>query len=103
MAENPSSSPTSPRPNLLGLIIRHGRLISGWRQAWRLWSVRIAALGAALMSAWPALPPHLLTALPYADRIAALLFVAVAFARVVAQGANHPPHDGQADSTGRAA
>jgi hypothetical protein len=103
MAEFPSPSPASPRPNLLGLIIRHGRLITGWRQAWRLWSVRIAALGAALMSAWPALPTQLLTALPYADRLAALMFVAVAFARVVAQGGDHPPHDGQLDATGGAA
>lgn len=35
------------------------KLIDGWRQAWRLWSVRLSALGTLLM-AWAALAPNAL-------------------------------------------
>ncbi|MFT3965596.1 MAG: hypothetical protein QM690_06920 [Sphingobium sp.] len=64
---------------------RHARLIADWRSAWRFWSVRLAALGAALMAGWTSLPPEVRAGMPYANEVAALLFAAVAAARLVAQ------------------
>lgn len=61
------------------------RPIPHWRAAWRLWSVRLSAAGAALMATWTQLPPDLRAALPHADRVAALLFAAVALSRLLAQ------------------
>jgi len=61
------------------------RPITGWRRAWRLWSVRLSAASAALMSVWTALPVDLRTGLPYANHVAAGLFVAVALSRLIAQ------------------
>ena len=38
------------------------KLIDGWRQSWRLWSVRLSALGALLMAAALGSPDALLAA-----------------------------------------
>ena len=39
------------------------KLIDGWRHAWRLWSVRLSAFGALLMT-WAALTPDALRRAP---------------------------------------
>ncbi len=91
MAENPSSPAALPDR-------QRARLIPGWGSAWRLWSVRIATLGAGLMTAWSSLPDGLRAALPYADRIAAGLFVAVTVARLVAQEEPRRKDAGHAES-----
>ncbi|HEX7823190.1 MAG TPA: hypothetical protein VF463_21560 [Sphingobium sp.] len=82
MAETPPPSSPSTTPSRPP---RRARLIPGWTGAWRLWSVRLSTLGAGVMAAWSSLPIELRQALPYADRIAAGLFVAVTVARLVAQ------------------
>lgn len=61
------------------------RLIADLRQSWRFWSVRISAIGAALMAAWTALPADVRAGLPYANHLAAMLFVLVALSRLVSQ------------------
>jgi hypothetical protein len=61
------------------------QLIADWRSAWRFWSVRIATCGAGLMATWSSLPADLREALPYANQVAAALFVAVTIARMLAQ------------------
>jgi hypothetical protein len=73
-------------------------LINGWRQAWRLWSVRLSALGAlltgwallapdAMLQAWQALPNDLRAMVPtkIADAIPTILFVATIVARLIPQ------------------
>jgi hypothetical protein len=62
-------------------------VIEKWREAHRLWSVRLSAFSAALMTAWSSLPGDLKTQLPHLDCIAALLFVLVAVSRILAQEA----------------
>ena len=74
------------------------KLINGWRQAWRLWSVRLSALGAiltgwsllapeALLQAWQVLPDDLRTMVPerIAGVIPTLLFAATIVARLIPQ------------------
>lgn len=73
-------------------------LIDGWRQAWRLWSVRVSALGSLLsaffmawpdvaMSVWNGLPAEIRAALP--DRVEMIvplaLFALVTVTRVLKQ------------------
>ena len=73
-------------------------LIPNWRQAWRLWSVRVPAIGALLLTAmlaapdvmiqlWQALPPELVAMLPAnAMLIVPIgLQLAAAIARIVRQ------------------
>ncbi|MCE7798824.1 hypothetical protein LWE61_20045 [Sphingobium sufflavum] len=78
------TAPPAPKP-LSPARPPRARLIPGWTSAWRLWSVRLSTLGAGLMAAWSSLPADLRGALPYADRVAAALFLAVTAARLVAQ------------------
>ncbi|GGB21574.1 hypothetical protein GCM10011380_08950 [Sphingomonas metalli] len=70
--------------------------IDDWRQAGRLWSLRICAAAAALFTAlavfteqlhqlWQQLPPAVQAMIPGHDKIALALFVAVAIARLVQQ------------------
>jgi hypothetical protein len=74
------------------------KLIDGWRQAWRLWSVRLSALGAiimgwvaltpdALLQAWNALPDDVQAMVPehVGKLIPFALFVAALIARLVPQ------------------
>lgn len=74
------------------------KLIDGWRQAWRLWSVRLSALGAiltgwaalapdALLQLWQLLPDELHALVPerVAGVIPTLLFVAAIVARLIPQ------------------
>ncbi|CAN5151834.1 hypothetical protein BH10PSE13_BH10PSE13_15960 [soil metagenome] len=61
------------------------RPIAGLRSAWRLWSVRLSTASAALMATWTSLPPELRASLPYANHLAAGLFLAVALSRLIAQ------------------
>lgn len=58
------------------------KLIPNWKQSWRLWSVRLAAL-LALLSALEPLLPELSQALP--PRWYAYLALAIAISRVVKQ------------------
>lgn len=57
------------------------------RQAHKLWSVRILAAGAALLSAWAEIPAGIRELLPVPSNIGAGLLVAAAIARVLKQGA----------------
>lgn len=74
------------------------KLIDGWRQAWRLWSVRLSALGTllmawaaltpdALLQAWNALPPEVQALVPESvgKLIPFLLFFGTLVARLVPQ------------------
>ncbi len=51
------------------------RLIEEWGQAWKFWSVQFSAFAAAFMAAYPSLPSDVRAALPYANWIAAGMFV----------------------------
>lgn len=60
-------------------MTRH--LIDDWRQAWRLWSVRMNAVGAALGAALamiPAMPPEVQAMIPLRYRVIAVGLWAVA-------------------------
>jgi len=68
------------------------RLVSGWRSAWKLWSVQLNALGLVLIGVAEllqqgivALPPALLDKLPYASTIATVCFVLGLVARLIRQ------------------
>lgn len=74
------------------------KLIDGWRQAWRLWSVRVSALGTLLMGlvalapdaltqAWNMLPDDLKALLPepVGKAVPFVLFAAALIARLVPQ------------------
>lgn len=74
------------------------KLITGWRQSWRLWSVRLSALGSFLMlvalaapdmllASWNTLPPETRSLIPddIAQAVAAVLFTATFVARLVQQ------------------
>jgi hypothetical protein len=74
------------------------KLIDGWRQAWRLWSVRLSAIGAilmgwaalapdALLQAWNALPADVQALLPekVGNAIPFLLFVGTLVSRFIPQ------------------
>lgn len=70
--------------------------IPDWRQAWRLWSVRVSAIGAAIFAfllaapdqvqaIWNALPPDIQAMVPNAKGVALGITVAVTIARVLQQ------------------
>ncbi|QXT34345.1 hypothetical protein KV697_10915 [Sphingomonas sanguinis] len=70
--------------------------IPNWRQAWRLWSVRVSAFGAVLFAfllaapdqvqaIWNALPPDVQAAIPNSKTLALAISVAVTIARVLQQ------------------
>jgi len=74
------------------------KLIDGWRQAWRLWSVRLSAIGVmlmgwaaltpdALLQAWNALPADVQAMVPenIGKAIPFLLFLGTLIARYVSQ------------------
>ncbi|KPH59275.1 hypothetical protein ADT71_23940 [Novosphingobium sp. ST904] len=68
------------------------RLIEDWRLWWRYWSVRLNAIGLAILTgcqlisdAWSTMPPDLRAALPYARDVSILLFAAGIVARLVQQ------------------
>lgn len=61
------------------------RLIENWRKAHKLWSVRLIALQATLLSTWVALPSDMREMLPYANTIAAAVAVATLVARLIQQ------------------
>ncbi len=72
--------------------------IDEWRQAWRLWSVRVCAAAAALYfflltfaeqahEIWLLLPADVQAVVPNRDKVAMVLFVAAAIARVMRQPA----------------
>lgn len=78
------------------------KLIPDWRQSWRLWSVRVQAAGATLMTfaaAWPSgakdiwesIPADIRAMLPQRTAlvIAAVLFIGGLAARHVQQGSKH--------------
>lgn len=75
-------------------------LIDGWRHSWRLWSVRLSALGAALstfaltcpdivLGVWNSLPGDSRAALPAGLPmiVPTLLFVSATLARLLKQKA----------------
>lgn len=72
------------------------RLIEDVRHAWRLWSVRVSAIGAILfavltaapdqaLALWQALPPEVQDLVPNARQLGLALLTASAIARVVRQ------------------
>ena len=61
------------------------RLIADWRKAYRLWSVRLAAIGLAVMSAWPSIPQEIREQIPGQRWIAAAIFAAVILGRLINQ------------------
>lgn len=67
------------------------RIIADWRKAYRLWSVRLSALGLAVMSAWPSIPQDIRELIPGQRWIAAIMFAAVILGRLV----NQEKPDGQ--------
>jgi len=69
----------------LGARVR-ARLIPDARQAHKLWSVRILAAGAALLSAWSEIPAGVREQLPVPSNVGAGLLVAAAIARILKQG-----------------
>lgn len=71
--------------------------IMDWRQAWRLWSVRVSAIGMAIfafllavpdqaLAIWMALPPELQQMVPNARELGLFLLGATGIARVINQG-----------------
>ena len=64
-------------------------LIPDWRAAWRLWSVRLIALGAL----WSAIPRELLAVIPtdWQHWIGLVIFVGAGIARVMQQAPAEPP------------
>ncbi|OAH36970.1 hypothetical protein AX777_18195 [Sphingobium yanoikuyae] len=61
------------------------RLISDWRKAYKLWSVRLSALGLAAMTAWPSIPQEIREEIPGQRWIAAGIFAAVILGRLINQ------------------
>lgn len=72
------------------------KLITNWRQSWRLWSVRVSAIGAMLfafllaapdqvLAVWQALPTDIQALIPNAKEIGLALTVAAIAARVLRQ------------------
>lgn len=72
------------------------KLITGWRRAWRLWSVRVPAIGATifglllaapdtLLTIWNGLPVEIQELIPNRTAIALLITGASMIARVVRQ------------------
>jgi hypothetical protein len=66
------------------------RLIDDWRQAWRFWSVRLSAFGAALSAAWVSMPADMRDGFPGAQWIGLMLFISVLLARLVVQDGGKP-------------
>lgn len=75
--------------------------IDDWRQAWRLWSLRVCAAAIALytflltfpeqaLAIWLALPDEVQVMVPNRTAVATWLFVAVAVARVLRQPGTEP-------------
>lgn len=71
-------------------------IIKDWRQSWRLWSVRVSAIGAAVfailvaapdqaLAIWQALPPEVQALVPNAKQLGLALLTAVSIARVLKQ------------------
>ncbi|WP_288935487.1 hypothetical protein [uncultured Sphingomonas sp.] len=80
------------------------KLIEEWRQSWRLWSVRLSALGAILtglalaapdflQSLWNGLPTDLRALLPVSvtHAVPTALFILTIVARIVSQNAPKSP------------
>ncbi|MBI0533249.1 DUF7940 domain-containing protein [Sphingomonas sp. TX0522] len=80
------------------------KLIDGWRQSWRLWSVRVSALGAILtglalaapdflQNLWNGLPSDARALLPASvtHAVPPILFVLTLVSRLVAQGDGASP------------
>ncbi|MGW8134125.1 DUF7940 domain-containing protein [Sphingomonas zeae] len=83
------------------------KLITGWRQSWRWWSVRVSAFGAMIfafllaapdqaLAIWQALPPDVQALIPNAKEIGLFLSVAMVVARVVQQRAKAAPAQDEA-------
>ena len=80
-------------------------VIENWRQSWRLWSVRVSAIGAAVFAVlvaapdqalqiWQALPPEVQALVPNAKQLGLLLLSASAIARVLRQRGHAAPLGG---------
>lgn len=72
------------------------KLITDWRQSWRLWSVRLSAIGATIFAfllaapdqvqeIWNALPPEIQALVPNRTTLALFITAAVTIARVLRQ------------------
>lgn len=72
------------------------KLIANWRQSWRLWSVRVSAIGAALfalliaapdflLSIWSALPAEVQGLVPNSAALGLIVSLAAGVARIVQQ------------------
>ena len=79
------------------------KLITDWRQSWRLWSVRLSAIGAAIFAfllaapdqvqeIWSALPPDLQAMIPNRTTIGLIITGAVLAARILRQKGSASEH-----------
>lgn len=79
-------------------MIKKPELIEDWRQSWRLWSVRLSVVGAAIMgvfTAWPdsalylwgAMPEEVRALIPqrFVSAIALFVFVMSTASRIIKQ------------------
>ena len=64
------------------------RLVKNANQAWRWFSIRLAALGLAVSAAWGALPADLAAQVPgwAKDAVTGLIFAGVVAGRLIDQG-----------------
>jgi hypothetical protein len=71
-------------------------MIADWRRAWRLWSVRVSALGSLIfalllaapdqvLAIWSALPPELQAMIPNSRELGLFLLVGSTIARILKQ------------------
>jgi len=74
------------------MVPENMKLIPGWRDAWKLWSVQINAIALFLMGVveflnygFVSMPPALLDKLPHAQTIATVCFVLSMIARLIKQ------------------
>lgn len=77
---------------------RKPRLVAGWHQAWRWYSVNCPAIAVALLGAWAALPEKLQDSFsPLELKVAAIVLIALGIGgRLIDQTGK--PKNGQGDT-----
>lgn len=75
-------------------------LISGWKKAWKFWSVQLSAIGMGVLAfsdvilqVWGSLPPSLSMHMPHPKTTAIVLFGLGMIARIIQQGATDEQKD----------